>query len=478
MSLLSRKGYIIDKTSLTEDELKDIKEDLIVEPFVKHNYGSKPEKFAVYLENENRICIPKFYGLEKFGQPDKIIKPKITKINVKFNGQLRKKQLKPYNTAMEGIKELGGGILSIPCGGGKTVLSLKIISTLGVKTLIIVHKTFLLDQWKERIQTFIPDARIGIIKQKKIITDDVDIVIGMVQSISMIDYHKSIFGGFGLTVIDEVHRISSKIFSRALPKTSTKYTLGLSATPYRDDGLSKIFHWYLGEMLYKSEQGENKSVVVKCYNFTSPSPKFKVVLNRFTKKPSNSTMITNLTEIDTRNKFIVSIILKIMIDDRRQILVLSDRLDHLRLLKNIIEMSNKNLTTGFYIGGMKEKALNESHSKNIIFGTYPMASEGLDIPSLNTLILATPRSKIVQSVGRILRKERNDINPLIIDIIDEISTFKNQGYKRKRFYKKKKYGLQEYFVDDGAIENGLGNSMIIEQCINDVEEECTFIDSE
>lgn len=455
ISTLSRKGYLIQKNSLTENQLNKIKKDLIVQPFLRTNFGKKAEKFTAYLENETRICLPKFYGLKEFGSPKENKEPKYHKINIKFEGNLIERQIEPYQVTLEGIKKKGGGILSIPCGWGKTVLTLKLICDLNVKTLVIVHKTFLVNQWKERIQQFIPNAKIGMIQQDIIDIEDKDIVIGMLQSISMKHYDKSVFKQFGFVVVDEVHRISSKIFSRSLPKTSTKYTLGLSATPYRDDGLSKIFHWYLGDMLYQKTQAGNKSVVVKCYNFESEDSKFKEVINKYTKKASNSVMITNMTEINSRNKLILDIINTLITnkqdnEPKRQILILSDRIKHLEYLKEEVDKM-KICTTGYYIGKMKEDQLKESSTKDIILGTYPMASEGLDIPSLNTLILSTSRSKITQSVGRILRKERSDINPLVIDIIDMLSVFKGQGYKRRSFYKQKKYKTEFYNILDNDI---------------------------
>lgn len=458
VSILSKKGYLIEKNSISEQQLNKIKRDLIVQPFVRNNFGGKPEKFTVYLENDKRICVPKFYGLKEIGKPSKILKPKVTKIKVKFKGGLKDRQLEPHATTLKAIKENGGGILSIPCGWGKTVIALKLICDLKLKTLVIVHKTFLVNQWKERIQEFVPNARIGMLQQDIVDVEDKDIIIGMLQSISMKKYDKLVFAGIGFVISDEVHRISSKIFSRALPKTSTLYTLGLSATPNRDDGLSKIFHWYLGDMLYQKTQAENKSVIVKCYNFKSEHPKFKEIINKWTKKPVNPTMVSNLTEIESRNKFLLDLIIIILAEEaieKRQILILSDRRDHLTLLKDRLDKM-KICTTGYYVGNMKEDALKESSEKDVILGTYPMASEGLDIPSLNTLILATPRSKITQSVGRILRKERTDINPLVIDIIDELSVFKNQGYRRRAFYKEKKYRTDFFNVFDGEI-TGVGS---------------------
>lgn len=447
---LTRQGYLIDKNSLSCEELTELKRKLLVTPKIKNSYGNKDvESFPIYLENDKRICIPKFFGLKEIGYPKEEVKYNYEEIKVNFDGKLKDRQLEPYNTTVKGLEEKNGGVLSIPCGWGKTVLGLKIICHFNVKTLIIVHKTFLVNQWKERIKQFIPDGRIGMIQQDNIDIEDKDIVIGMLQSISMKNYDKKVFSKFGMVIIDEVHRISSKIFSRALHKTSTKYTLGLSATPNREDGLSKIFHWYLGDMLYQKTQEGNKSVVIKCYNFKSEHKKFKCVINNFTKKPNSAKMISNLMEIDSRNNFILEIIF-LLLTEKRQILILSDRIDHLKLLKENLDKMHI-CETGFYIGKMKENELNESSTKDVIFGTYPMASEGLDIPSLNTLILVTPRSNIVQSVGRILRRELTDINPLVVDIIDNIPPFQGQGYKRKRFYKSMGYIIDTANIEDEKI---------------------------
>jgi superfamily II DNA or RNA helicase len=120
-----------------------------------------------------------------------------------------------------------------------------------VKTLVIVHKEFLLNQWIERIHQFLPTARVGKIQGSTVDVDNKDIVIGMLQSLSMKDYPADTFTSFGLMVIDEVHHISSEVFSCALFKVVTKYTMGLSATMNRKDGTTKVFKMFLGDVVYK-----------------------------------------------------------------------------------------------------------------------------------------------------------------------------------------------------------------------------------
>ena len=120
--------------------------------------------------------------------------------------------------------------------------------------MIIVHKEFLLRQWKERIEQFLPDARVGRIQGPTVDIEDKDIVIGMLQSLSMKDYDINLFQCFGLTIIDEVHHISAEVFSRVLFKVVTKYYLGLSATMKRTDGLTKVIKMFLGDVVYKKRE--------------------------------------------------------------------------------------------------------------------------------------------------------------------------------------------------------------------------------
>ena len=173
-----------------------------------------------------------------------------------FNGELRDHQIIAVEKYIKSALSVGGGLLELHTGAGKTVIALNIISRLNKKTLIIVHKEFLLRQWVERIEQFLPDARVGTIKQNIIETEDKDIVIGMLQSLSMKDYPIEMFNEYGLTIVDECHHISSEVFSRALFKIVTKYTLGLSATIKRKDGLTKVIKWFLGDIVYTKKEKE------------------------------------------------------------------------------------------------------------------------------------------------------------------------------------------------------------------------------
>jgi len=373
-----------------------------------------------------------------------------------------------------------------------TVCALKIVTKIKRKTLIIVHKEFLMDQWKERISQFVPTARIGTLQQKVVDIKNKDIVLAMLQSLSMKEYPKKqefepnlcmarqktnpnkqcsyqkmdlsdyckrhnnyseqridesvSFDSFGLCIVDECHHIAAEVFSKALKKVSCPYMLGLSATPDRNDGLSKVFKWYMGPIVYQIKQRHKEEVYVKCIEILSDyEPYCRTVLN-YMQKPVIPTMVTNICSYDKRT-LLVALLIQKCYKNKRRILVLSDRRGHLEAIKDSLEKLDIH-SVGFYMGGMKKEVLKESLSCKILLGTYTMVSEGFDHPELDTIIMATSRSNIEQSIGRILRKKHERVKPLVVDIVDTFSSFMNQAYKRRRFYRKNLYPYSIFQLSD------------------------------
>ena len=267
----------------------------------------------------------------------------------------------------------------------------------------------------------------------------------MLQSISMKEYPKDQFDSFGFTIVDECHHISSEVFSRALPKITSRYTLGLSATPKRQDGMTKVFLWFLGPMLFKGEADTKKCIdmrVIQYKSFDTVYCKEEITAGGQLCYPR---MINNITNYERRTLLIIELIRR-LIRQGKKILILSDRRKHLARIFELITQYTI-ASVGYYVGGMKQKDLDISETKQILLGTYAMSSEGMDIPDLDALILASPKSNIIQSVGRILRKE-HEHNPIVYDIVDEFSKFPNQYVKRRAYYRKMKYPIQIYNVHD------------------------------
>lgn len=462
---ITRHGYRFRISDLSENKLDSLKKDLTVKPF-NLDYDMKKEdiekaKYKLYKLSDKHITVPRYYGIEHFGNAK--INMNVDDININFTGKLRDYQTEIVDKCLTQIKHDGGGILSIFCGGGKTVMAINIAQRLGLKTLVLVHKSFLQDQWVERVKQF-TNARIGIIRQKKADVKNKDIVIGMVQSISKRNYDPSIFHGFGLTIYDEAHHMSSRVFSRALIKTGAKYTLALSATPYRGDGLIKVLHWYVGNTIYQQKYKINNQVSVKVFTYYTKHKLFvekkRWIMSQKKSKPDPIKMIGNLWQIEERTQHIANIINTIKKDPNRKIIVLSHRIKHLEKLKQLVDediekcINDKTLLkdeikTYYFIGKLKPNERKEAEERgDILFATYDMAKEALDVERLNTIILATPLKDVKQSVGRIMRKvlANGDMRPLIIDIVDNLSVFTKHAELREKFYKKVRYNIEYSYL--------------------------------
>ena len=302
-----------------------------------------------------------------------------------------------------------------------------------------MHKSFLLNQWIERINVFLPEARVGKIQGQIVDIEDKDIVIGMLQSLSMKEYPESMFNCFGLTIVDECHHIGAEIFIRSLFKVVTKYTLGLSATMNRKDGLTKVFKMFLGDVIYKEKRDGDDKVLVKAIQYNNNDEEFSNTVLDYRGNPQYSTMITKLCNFNMRSEFIIKILTDTLNENNSQhIILLAHNKSLLTYFYKAIE--NRNIATvGYYVGGMKERDLKISETKKVILATYAMAAEALDIKTLTTLIMATPKTDVTQSIGRILRSK--DHNPVVFDIIDKHDVFQNQWKKRRIFYKKENYKI-------------------------------------
>jgi len=543
-SYLGQKGYTILKKDLSNEQLQFIKTELTIKPYVPGAPNNSTQNtFPVYRESGNKMYLPRYFGETHFGPPLSIKIAEGHDINVEFTGILRDNQRpvveKYLNYATS--KQTAAGLLELPCGFGKTSLSLCIASALKKKTLVIVHKEFLMNQWIERIQQFIPNARIGKIQGQIIDIENKDIVLCMLQSLILKDYDQKIFDQFGFTIMDEVHHISSQTFSNSLFKVVTKYMLGLSATMNRKDGTTSVFKMFLGDVIYKVEKkNDNNEVEVRAITYKVNDDEFNETILDYRGKPQNSSMISKLCEYNRRTEFIIQTLCDfISLDNVDKDIINKHKLDMdanipncqicnkninylirnsccnsvkycMLCMENILLAAENNITykigedgkkkvskerakcpnckkglkyeqnyienkyvkpleqthtivmahnlsilhymykkivcknlasVGYYIGGMKETDLKRSETKQIVLASYSQSSEGLDIATLNAEFLITPKTDIVQVVGRILRAKHAFSNPIIYDFVDSHDVFQRQWLKRKAFYKKQNYKI-------------------------------------
>ena len=530
---LGQKGYTITKSELTIEQQKKIRNDLTIKPFTPGaptNNSEGGKTFPAYRESSNKFYLPHYYGNENFGVPKQYKISEGLDINLEFAGILRDYQEPVVNkfVAHCNVAGYGGGLLELPCAWGKTSGSLYILSRLSKKTLVIVHKEFLMNQWIERIQQFLPKARVGKIQGPIVDTHDKDIVLCMLQSLISKDYDQTLFEQFGFTIIDEVHHISSQSFSNSLFKVVTKYMLGLSATMERKDGTTNVFKMFLGDVIYKADKKNEHTVEVRAITYKVDDDEFNDTILDYRGKPQNSSMISKLCEYNRRTEFIIKTLCDfISVDNVDNKIIDKHKLDMDAAIPNC-EICNKNInylvrntccdcvkycmpcmenietnatkngkkertkcpncnkvlkyeqnyienpyvkpleqthtivmahnlnilhyiykkfvcknlaSVGYYIGGMKELELKKSEKKQVVLSSYSMSNEGLDIPTLNAEFLITPKTDIIQSVGRILRAKHSFSHPIIYDFVDSHDVFQRQWLKRKSYYKNQNYKI-------------------------------------
>jgi superfamily II DNA or RNA helicase len=446
---LTIHGYRIPKTDVKN--LVHLKGILNVRPYVPSVFV-KPhfvQRYPVYLESSDYIYVPKHYGIETFGQYSTSYRnvPKTEDKYWEFSGTIRPAQEAVVNSFL--LPAPRDGVISLQTGGGKTVCGLYIASQLKLPTLVLVHSGFLKDQWVERIQAFLPRARIGTIQGETFDIQNKDIVVGMLQTISMKEFPPKAFSCFGLVIVDECHHIASESFVQAIPKLTSKHMLGLSATPERKDRLMHVINWCLGPMLYQSNSAEkvDSGVKVEVMEFETEDAEFNTIIKNHAGVMFTSLMVNKLTEYEPRNQMLIELLKDVYEEENRQILVLSDRVEHTKKLFELLPPDIQ-AHTGILARGMKPAVRSEfCESKRILISTYQLVKEGFDVASLNTLVMATPRPDIEQIVGRILRveKAKRTVAPLIFDIVD--STFRRQFQTRLSLYKERNYIVEKVVMD-------------------------------
>jgi len=451
---LSTKGYSVAKSSLTPAQTSLIKKELTVSAAGPATFVSTLPAFKVYLESTERFYLPTAWGIEHFGPALSDIRATGDALPaaLKFGGELRVHQV----AALESFREANhNGIICLPCGYGKTFTGIAAAMEIGKCFLIVVHKEFLADQWSNELKALVPGIRIGRIQGEKCdVGPEFDVSIAMIQTICSRTFIAGTFNHFGFAIFDEVHHLAAEHFSQTLQRVHCPKMLGLTATPKRNDGLSKVFTWYLGSIVYQiARRPKDDTVRVECLRYTDTSDEYTDVKRDWSGKAIRACMINKIAEYGPRTAAIIDWVAPCLEEEGRRLLVLSDRREHLKEFEAGFKLRGVN-SIGYYVGGMKQKDLDVSATRKVILGTFAMASEGMNIPALNAVILATPKSNIEQSVGRILRlkPEERTVQPRIFDVLDtEFPECFGQWNSRRKFYKTCGYSIK--FTTDESDES-------------------------
>jgi superfamily II DNA or RNA helicase len=233
----------------------------------------------------------------------------------------------------------------------------------------------------------------------------------------------------------------------------------------RADGLSKVFEWYLGKIVYAIlKRPKDDTVAVEALHYDCDDYAYTEVKTDFKGDPIRACMINNIADYAPRTQRILDWLTPFLDDSSRKLLILSDRREHLVAFETGFRERGIS-SIGYYVGGMKQSKLDESAEQQVILGTFAMASEGMNIPTLNAVLLATPKSSIEQSVGRILRlrPEERTVQPIIFDVID--GAFKEclgQWARRRKFYRECGYTIRHVRDRAGAV-GGAGVTTVVEE---------------
>jgi superfamily II DNA or RNA helicase len=466
--VLTGKGYAIKKSALTSAQTIELRKVLTVAPISHVKYAAAAgQAFPLYLESPTRFYIPRMYGREHYGveQANTISQGLPLPPTITFKGS-------PYdyqeNIIQTFIQRGANGLICVPCGKGKTFMALNIAIRLGKRFLVVVDKEFLLNQWKGEIAAFIGGSpRIGVIQGPLCQTDPAkyDITICMIQTMCSRDFPEDTFSGYGFTIFDECHHLGAAYFSRTLMKIQTAAQLGLSATPTRDDGLTKVFEWYLGPPVYWEKIREpDTTVTVRCVRFNTKDPLYNQEQTDYKGELVMARMLTQIVECKERIQLIVKLIHELLKNPHRKILVLSERIEHLKCIETgCKENEGSEVKIGYYIGGMKEDVREKGAKESrVLLASYSMASEAMNIKELNAVILASPRKKVEQSTGRILRQRKEDrkVDPIIVDVVDSHGIYLRQWRMRFQYYKQCGYKIERINdkVDGSESESDEGES--------------------
>ena len=405
MSLKTKLNKLSNKV---RDKIND--ELLLV---LKNDSKMLPDKEIQPFDIVNdEIYLPFYYAINElnFDRPERKNFPSM---NVKFEGVLRDEQVIVKKEALEKLTNKGSVILSLHTGFGKTILAINLACNIKLKTLVIVNKIVLVKQWEESILKFCPTALVQKLSPKSKIKES-DFYIMNAMNIEKMG--RKFFQNIGLVICDEAHLLVAETLSRSLQYLTPRYLIGLSATPYRLDGLNKLLDLYFGED--KIIRDMNREHIIYRVN---TGLEIEMELVESTGKVNWGAVLKSQSENEERNELIVKIIREFK---DRNFLVLCKRVEQATYLYNKLKEFGEDVDN--LIGSKQEFDIN----CRVLVGIHQKVGTGFDWAKADALLLATDLDAyFIQSLGRVFRR-RNTI-PIVFDLVDKnfilLKHFKNRS---------------------------------------------------
>lgn len=410
MSLTVRIQTLSQKNNETIDKELFIK--------IANKYGGATKFLMPYRLVGDNLMIPFAFAVKKLNKKrrERSVFPSM---NIKFVGSLKPEQEIIKQEAMPILSKNGSILLSMFPGFGKTCCSINIACDIKLKTLVIVNKLILITQWEQSIQKFCKkNVKITCLTSSEYFIDDSDFFI--INAINIPKKPAGFFKDIGLCIVDECHLILAETLSICLECLSPRYLIGLSATPYREDGLDKLLDFYFGEeRIIRELHKEHK--VYKIYTGLEHPMK-----QNASGQLNWGLILNNQASDERRNEIILNIVGHFK---KRIFLILSKRIDQATYIYERLKERGENVSS--LIGNQQEFDRN----CRVLVGITMKCGTGFDFARLDSLILGCDiEAYFIQSLGRIFR--RDDVEPIVFDLVDANHVLMNHFRTRETVYKK------------------------------------------
>ena len=401
-------------------------------------------KLKFYEEMQDTLVCPRgaatqIYNLcQSYGEDIEVVDSRkvLNPVRITFNGELRPLQ----RTAVKQDLQRDFGLLECPTGAGKTVMALYLIAERKQPALIVVHTKELLNQWLDRIEQFldVPKKEIGIIGSGKFKIGNI-ITVAMIQT--LVKKADQVAPHIGYLILDECHRAPAMQYAKAIKKFDCKYMTGLTATPWRRDGLSKVIFWHIGDV---SARIDKKDLLDNGNLCQAEVRWIKTKFNTLIDASGNySKALSELTEDYHRNRLVAD---TVATNNGTGIsLILSDRRGHCNELARILSVENgihAEVLTGITSKKERERIIQDLQQGKCkyLVATGQLIGEGFDLPEISTMFLTTPikfSGRVIQYIGRALRPAPGKEKAIIFDFVDILNpVFKASAKSRVYTYQK------------------------------------------
>jgi superfamily II DNA or RNA helicase len=393
---------VFEINSVSIEDRQKIMEDLSVKlersTFVMN---SQPKYIEALDVTDTHAYIPFAYGRKcsggPFPRPDRNNFPMMTQ---RFSGKLRDKQRVVKREALEHLNKYGSTIIAACTGFGKSCTAVYISTKIKMKTIIITHRIVLVKQWEKVLSIFCPGATVQVLTAKSNMKD-CDFYI--MNAINVSKHRSEFYKDIGFVIVDEIHCIMAEGLSKCMTRLVPRYVLGLSATPYREDGLNVLLDLYFGtRKIYRKLFRQHNVYKIQ----TSFTPTVELTKNG---RVNWSVLLDSQANNTRRNEMIIRLVKHFK---ERVFLILCKRVDQGKYLVQRLKEEGEDVTS--LIGKQQEY---EKKSR-VLVGTASKTGTGFDHARLDAMIMASDiQAYFIQYLGRVFRRE--DVVPFVFDIVDK-----------------------------------------------------------